>query len=60
MGFDGALEATQKIIAGDMDATVAQAPYDMGKIGGQTALDARRKTRQKTWTRARSWSSPAT
>ena len=39
VGFDGALEATQKIIAGDMDATVAQAPYDMGRIGVQTAIN---------------------
>jgi len=38
VGFDGALEATQKILAGDMDATVAQAPYDMGRIGVETAL----------------------
>ncbi len=38
VGFDGALEATQKILSGDMDATVAQAPYDMGKIGVQTAI----------------------
>jgi ribose transport system substrate-binding protein len=38
VGFDGALEATQKILAGDMDATVAQAPYDMGKIGVEIAL----------------------
>jgi len=38
VGFDGALEATQKIIAGDMDATVAQAPYDMGRIGVRNAI----------------------
>jgi ribose transport system substrate-binding protein len=37
VGFDGALEATQKIIAGEMEATVAQDPYGMGKIGVQTA-----------------------
>jgi ribose transport system substrate-binding protein len=37
VGFDGALEATQKIIAGDMEATVAQDPYGMGKIGVETA-----------------------
>jgi ribose transport system substrate-binding protein len=37
VGFDGALEATQKIIAGDMQATVAQDPYGMGKIGVETA-----------------------
>lgn len=39
VGFDGALEATQKILAGEMDATVAQAPYDMGRVGVRTALD---------------------
>jgi len=37
VGFDGALEATQKIIAGDMEATVAQDPYGMGRIGVETA-----------------------
>ena len=38
VGFDGALEATQKIIAGEMQATIAQDPYDMGKIGVELAL----------------------
>jgi ribose transport system substrate-binding protein len=38
VGFDGALEATQQIIGGSMDATVAQDPYDMGKIGVEIAL----------------------
>jgi ribose transport system substrate-binding protein len=38
VGFDGALEATQKIIAGEMEATVAQDPYGMGKIGIETAV----------------------
>jgi ribose transport system substrate-binding protein len=37
VGFDGALEATQKILAGEMEATVAQDPYGMGKIGVETA-----------------------
>ena len=37
VGFDGALEATQKIIAGEMQATVAQDPYGMGRIGVETA-----------------------
>lgn len=37
VGFDGALEATQKIIGGDMQATVAQDPYGMGRIGVETA-----------------------
>ena len=47
VGFDGALEATQKIIAGDMDATVAQAPYDMGRIGVQTAINELKEKRVK-------------
>jgi ribose transport system substrate-binding protein len=38
VGFDGALEATQKILAGEMQATVAQDPYGMGKIGVETAV----------------------
>jgi ribose transport system substrate-binding protein len=38
VGFDGALEATQKILSGDMDATVSQDPYAMGKRGIETAL----------------------
>jgi ribose transport system substrate-binding protein len=38
VGFDGALEATQKILSGDMQATIAQDPYGMGKIGVETAL----------------------
>lgn len=38
VGFDGALEATQKIISGDMDATVSQDPYAMGKRGVETAV----------------------
>jgi len=37
VGFDGALEATQKILSGDMQATVAQDPYGMGRIGVETA-----------------------
>ena len=38
VGFDGALEATQQIIAGQMQATIAQDPYDMGRIGVELAL----------------------
>ena len=38
IGFDGALEATQAILAGDMQATIAQDPYAMGKRGVQDAL----------------------
>ena len=40
VGVDGAVEATQAIIGGDMDATVAQNPYAMGKIGVQQATKA--------------------
>jgi ribose transport system substrate-binding protein len=40
VGFDGALEATQQIIAKKMYATVAQAPYDMGQIGVEEAAAA--------------------
>jgi ABC-type sugar transport system substrate-binding protein len=38
VGFDGALEATQKIISRDMDATVTQDPYAMAKRGVETAV----------------------
>jgi ribose transport system substrate-binding protein len=38
IGFDGALEATQHILAGDMQATIAQDPYGMAKIGVQEAI----------------------
>jgi ribose transport system substrate-binding protein len=40
VGFDGALEATQAIIAKQMYATVAQAPYDMGRIAVEEAAAA--------------------
>src|SRR3712207_608384 len=40
VGVDGAVEATQAIIGGDMDATVAQNPYAMGKVGVQQATRA--------------------
>ena len=40
VGFDGALEATQQIIAKKMFATIAQAPYDMGRIGVEEAAAA--------------------
>ena len=47
VGFDGALEATQKIIAGEMQATVAQDPYGMGRTGVETAAPrARRRVGQ--------------
>jgi len=38
IGFDGALEATQHILAGDMQATIAQDPYGMAKAGVEQAL----------------------
>jgi len=37
---DGAVEATQAIIGGDMAATVAQNPYAMGKVGVEQATRA--------------------
>lgn len=40
VGVDGAVEATQAIIGGDMDATVAQNPYAMGKVGVEQATRA--------------------
>ncbi len=38
IGFDGALEATQHILAGDMYATIAQDPYGMAKVGVEEAV----------------------
>jgi ribose transport system substrate-binding protein len=38
VGFDGAIEATQAIIAKKMFATVAQDPYGMAKLGIQEAV----------------------
>jgi ribose transport system substrate-binding protein len=38
VGFDGAIEATQQIIAGQMFATIAQDPYGMAKIAVQEAV----------------------
>jgi ribose transport system substrate-binding protein len=40
VGVDGAVEATQAIIGGDMDATVAQNPYAMGKVSVEQATKA--------------------
>jgi ribose transport system substrate-binding protein len=40
VGFDGALEAAQAIIAKKMYATIAQAPYDMGRIAVEEAAAA--------------------
>ena len=40
VGVDGAVEATQAIIGGDMAATVAQNPYAMGKVGVEQATKA--------------------
>jgi ribose transport system substrate-binding protein len=39
VGFDGAVEATQQIIAGKMFATIAQDPYGMAKIAVQEAVE---------------------
>jgi ribose transport system substrate-binding protein len=38
VGFDGAIEATQQIIAGKMFATIAQDPFGMAKIAVQEAV----------------------
>ncbi len=38
VGFDGAIEATQQIIAGKMFAMVAQDPYGMARIAVQEAV----------------------
>jgi len=38
IGFDGALETTQAILAGDMQATIAQDPYGMAKVGVEEAI----------------------
>ena len=37
VGFDGTADARAAIKAGRMEATVAQQPYEMGKIGVKTA-----------------------
>jgi len=42
VGFDGAIEAAQQIIGGGMQATVAQAPFDMGSIAIETAVRKRK------------------
>ena len=39
-GFDGAIEATQAIIARQMYATVAQDPFGMAQIGIEEAVRA--------------------
>ena len=38
VGFDGAVEATQQILAGKMFATIAQDPYGMAKIAVEEAV----------------------
>lgn len=38
VGFDGAIEATQQIIAGKMFATIAQDPFGMAQIAVQEAV----------------------
>lgn len=40
VGFDGAIEATQQIMAKQMFATIAQDPYGMAKIGIEEAVKA--------------------
>ncbi|MBE2318959.1 sugar ABC transporter substrate-binding protein [Solirubrobacter sp. CPCC 204708] len=40
IGFDGALEATQRILEGKMYATIAQDPYGMAKVGVESAIKA--------------------
>jgi ribose transport system substrate-binding protein len=40
VGFDGAIEATQQIMAKQMYATIAQDPYGMAKIGIEEAVRA--------------------
>jgi ribose transport system substrate-binding protein len=47
VGFDGAIEATQAIIAKQMYATVAQDPYGMAQIGIEEAVRAVRRERVK-------------
>jgi ribose transport system substrate-binding protein len=47
VGFDGAIEATQAIIAKQMYATVAQDPYGMAQIGIEEAVRAVRHERVK-------------
>jgi ribose transport system substrate-binding protein len=38
IGFDGSLEATQHILQGDMQATIAQDPYGMAEKGVEEAV----------------------
>ena len=40
VGFDAIPEAAQAILAGNLSASVAQSPYNMGKFGVQNALKA--------------------
>ncbi len=47
IGFDGALEATQRILEGKMWATIAQDPYGMAKTGVQSAVKALNDERVK-------------
>jgi ribose transport system substrate-binding protein len=47
VGFDGAIEATQAIIAKQMYATVAQDPYGMAQIGIEEAVRAVKHERVK-------------
>ena len=47
VGFDGAIEATQAIIARQMYATVAQDPFGMAQIGIEEAVRALKHERVK-------------
>jgi ribose transport system substrate-binding protein len=47
VGFDGAIEATQAVIAKQMYATVAQDPYGMAQIGIEEAVRAVKHQRVK-------------
>ena len=37
-GFDGTIPVSEKVAAGEMLGTTAQAPYDMGVLGIETAI----------------------
>jgi len=43
IGTDGIADAANAILAGDMAGTVAQQPYDMGKLGVEVALKLHKK-----------------
>ena len=43
IGFDGIADAANAILAGDMAGTVAQQPYDMGRIAVESAIKLAKK-----------------